>query len=64
MDDWVPNDELSSISLQPLIVTEGAVDLQPSRSAPGSSHMISTSSSDRPHISDYTLRRCSQQFSV
>lgn len=55
MDDWVPNDELSSISLQPLIVTEGAVDLQPSRSAPGSSHMISTSSSDRPHISDYTL---------
>ncbi len=27
MDDWVLNDELSSISLQPLIATEGAADL-------------------------------------
>ena len=42
MDYWFLNDELSSIFLQPLIVTEGAVDMQQSHPAPDSPCVRST----------------------
>lgn len=49
MDGWVLNDELSTVSPQPLIVTEEAADTQRSHSAPSPSYIIRTPSSLPAH---------------